>query len=480
MSLLEADSEGIALQVTQSFNNLEATELSIKVSEILRILPGRREVYAATLQAEGRSVVAKRFLEHPKQSRDWRREWGNLLQLAALNLSAPTPLCVAEEVDSTAVWVIMDRIQGAGLVVDGFEFGDRDERHELARQLACLVDAAHRAGVRQGDQHVNNWAWDGCRLFLLDAGSVEFSRHTLKERLRLQDLAGICVTLAPAAERLFREAIRTQYLIGEELLKGRILYELDEAIVALQAERTRRYFKKSRRTCTEFVQSETKEYRSIYLQKADPELVEAFLKDPEVLMAEGERLKSGNTCTVQGFSRGGRKYVLKRYNKQPLVDRLRKVFSNSRALKSWSSSWILEMAFIPTGRAVAVYEDIRECLPGLRYLLMERIEGQLLPEYIRACGADISRIDMVGDAFAQIWESLGRLRAVHGDLKATNLIVGEDGRLYLFDLDSFRFALKPSAFARGRDKDLRRFMQNWAEQPELIELFESKLCKLGE
>jgi tRNA A-37 threonylcarbamoyl transferase component Bud32 len=475
MSLLERSNEPLTLRVTERSEGFAATELELKLSEALRILPERREVYAGRLLGAERAVVAKRFLSHPKQARDWRREWDGLVKLEALDLSAPTPLCVAEEADGSAVWVIMDRIDGAVSVQDAFLVGDRDERAELAQQLAKLVDAAHRAGVRQGDQHVDNWAWDGARLYLLDAGSIEFSKHALHEKARLLDLAGICVTLAPAAERAFCEAIRSVYLVDAEDLRGRLLYELETAIVALQGARTRRYFKKTRRNCTEFVNVEESDFRAVHLRNADSALVEALLADPEALMAEGERLKSGNTCTVQSFSRGGRAYVLKRYNKKPLVDRLRRVFSDSRALKSWSSAWVLEMAFIPTGRALAAYEDARESLSGLRYLLMERITGQLLPDYVESCGGDLARIDAVAADFAQIWASLARLRAAHGDLKATNLIVGEDGRLYLFDLDAFRFGLGARAFERGRAKDLKRFMKNWADRPELAQLFETKL-----
>ena len=454
-------------------------ELQLEVCEALRILPDRREVYAGQLCSNQQAVVAKRFLVHSKQARDWRREWDGLVKLNALGLSAPTPLCVAEEANSSAVWVIMARIEGAVSVQEAFLEGDSDERTELAQQLVKLVDAAHRAGVRQGDQHVDNWAWDGARLYLLDAGSIEFSKHALSERARLQDLAGICVTLAPEAERLFREAIRSKYLVDDVALKERLLDELEEAIVALQAERTQRYFKKTRRTCTEFVETEADAYYALHLRSADPELIEAFLSDPESLMLQGRRLKSGNTCTVQGFEHAEKAYVLKRYNKKPLVNRIRHLFSDSRALKSWSSSWVLDLAFIPTASAVAVYEDTRERLPGLRYLLMEQIEGQLLPDYVESCGADLAQIEAVADAFTQIWESLGRLRAAHGDLKATNLIVGPDGRVHLFDLDAFRFGLKASAFECGRAKDLRRFMQNWADRPELSELFKAKLREVS-
>ena len=481
MSLVEESSGPIALRLVESTDQLNASavELQLEVCEALRILPDRREVYAGQLCSNQQAVVAKRFLVHPKQARDWRREWDGLVKLNALDLSAPTPLCVAEEADGSVVWVIMARIEGAVSVQEAFLEGDSDERTELAQQLVKLVDAAHRAGVRQGDQHVDNWAWDGARLYLLDAGSMEFSKHALSERARLQDLAGICVTLAPEAERAFRGAIRSKYLVDDVALKERLLDELEEAIVALQAERTQRYFKKTRRTCTEFFETEAETHYALHLRSADPELIEAFLSDPESLMLQGRRLKSGNTCTVQGFAHTGKAYVLKRYNKKPLTNRLRHLFSDSRALKSWSSSWVLDMAFIPTASAVAVYEDTRERLPGLRYLLMEQIEGQLLPDYVESCGADLAQIEAVADAFTQIWESLGRLRAAHGDLKATNLIVGPDGRVHLFDLDAFRFGLKASAFECGRAKDLRRFMQNWADRPELSELFKAKLREVS-
>ncbi|HBM86625.1 MAG TPA: hypothetical protein DD423_07605, partial [Opitutae bacterium] len=101
-----------------------------------------------------------------------------------------------------------------------------------------------------------------------------------------------------------------------------------------------------------------------------------------------------------------------------------------------------------------------------RYLLMERIEGQLLTDYVENCDGDRERLRLVAIEFAQLWVSLGRLRAAHGDLKATNLIVGPDGRLYLFDLDAFRFGLPDAAFKRGRRRDWNRFFKNWKERPE--------------
>ncbi len=475
MTVLAHQLEPVTLRVIHSSQALTATVVTLQLDKVLRLLPQRREVYAGQLSGFKRAVVAKRFLCHPKQLRDWRREWRGLIKLTKLGLSAPTPLCVAQEQDGAAVWVIMDRIDAAVSVQDVCLNGAFEERMELIQQLAKLVDAAHRVGVRQGDQHVDNWGWDGVRLYLLDAGSIQFSGSALPARARLSDLAGICVTLDPAAERAFREAIQTEYLLDDVHLKDRLLYHLEEAIGALQKKRSQRYFKKTRRCCSEFVRVENAAYRALYLRHTTPGLIDSLLADPDALMVNGERLKSGNTCTVQGISYGGQDYVLKRYNQKALLYQLRHMCSDSRALTSWSAAWLLEMAFIPTARTIAVYEDRRRYLPGLCYLLMERIKGQLLPDYIESCADDAARIKALADAFAQIWASLARLRAVHGDLKATNLIVGEDGRLSLLDLDVFRFGLGARAFARGRSRDRKRFMKNWAERPELIQLFEARM-----
>jgi hypothetical protein len=57
-------------------------------------------------------------------------------------------------------------------------------------------------------------------------------------------------------------------------------------------------------------------------------------------------------------------------------------------------------------------------------------------------------------------------------MKATNWIVGNDGQLYLFDLDAFRFGLRGLAYARGRQRDWKRFMRNWKRLPSVAKAFE--------
>jgi tRNA A-37 threonylcarbamoyl transferase component Bud32 len=475
MSLLEQGVARMSMRVMERSGDFSAPAIELELAGALRILPGRREVYSGRLQDLGLEVVAKRFLAHAKQARDWRREWDGLLALQGLSLSAPVPLCVVEESDSAAVWVVMQRIEHATSVAAAFQQADAGTRETMMSRLVELVDAAHHQGVWQGDQHIDNWTWDGSRFYLLDAGTIHFEGQALQLSRRLKDLAGICVTLAPEAEQLFRGSLQSAYLAGDQVQQQRMLQALEATIVRHQHQRTRRYYKKTRRNCTEFSRTDGPRYHSIHRRGADPELIERFISDPEALMNEGVCLKDGNTCTVQGFSFASKPYVLKRYNQKPLLDRLRRACSDSRALKSWSHAWVLEMAFIPTARSVAVCEDRQQRLSGNRYLLMERIEGQLLTDYVERCAGDADRIAAVAMAFAQLWGSLGRLRAAHGDLKATNLIVGDDGRLYLFDLDAFRFGLGATAFKRGRQRDWNRFFKNWNQHPELAGVFKQAI-----
>ena len=96
----------------------------------------------------------------------------------------------------------------------------------------------------------------------------------------------------------------------------------------------RKHYQKSRRECTEYGIRHDKHYRGLFAKTAEPQVVDAFFADPEAFMTQGERLKSGNTCTVQRFQFANRGYVLKRYNLKPLLTRIRRNFKESRAMKS--------------------------------------------------------------------------------------------------------------------------------------------------
>ena len=69
-----------------------------------------------------------------------------------------------------------------------------------------------------------------------------------------------------------------------------------------------------------------------------------------------------------------------------------------------------------------------------------------------------------------IIEGLQEQRIAHGDLKANNFQISQ-GKVYLIDLDSMEQHRDAVSFEKARQKDVRRFLQNWGSMPEVEELF---------
>jgi len=456
------------LEVTQASLEQLGDQITLEIGETLRTLPGRRMVSSGRLVEADIQVVAKCYLPHAKQERDWKREWDGLASLQSMGFPVPPPLALCRD-DEGNVYVVMRYIEGAVTLGQYLEQATLDDCRHKMEALARLVGELHSAGIRQMDQHVDNWAVAGDSLYVLDAGTYRFTDGSLSDADRWSDLAAICVTLPPIAEQCFRSSL--------EIDQG--ASELEMEVLNIQQARARRYYKKTQRTCTEFVKYCEKGNRGVYLRNAEAALIEDFYQRPESMMAQGQRLKSGNTCTVQTLDFDGKAYVLKRYNRKPFLSQFRRSLFLSRACKSWSNGWVLNLAFIPTAKPVA-FLDVGVFPRGLSYLLMEQIDGVLLPDYMVRAREDASLMASLIEEVGRIWDSLAPLRAVHGDLKATNWMVDSSGRVYLFDLDSLCFGLSSSAYQRGRKKDMWRFLKNWKSDPQLAEAFRRRMGGVDE
>ncbi len=144
----------------------------------------------------------------------------------------------------------------------------------------------------------------------------------------------------------------------------------------------------------------------------------------------------------------------------------------TRAARGWRFGRLLRAYGVLTPAPLALLEERVGPLRFTSYLVTQFVEGRLLYELLETpeeCSEDFWR--GLANQFARLWYSLGRLRLLHRDFKATNFVVDNVGRLWLIDLDGMRRAATPVDFRLGRHTDWQRFFRNFERRPELAEVF---------
>lgn len=85
------------------------------------------------------------------------------------------------------------------------------------------------------------------------------------------------------------------------------------------------------------------------------------------------------------------------------------------------------------------YEDIGICVNGEFYpaTRMKWIEGQTIKDYIVQHRYERNVLKNLAEKFYKMCEDMHKFHFAHGDLQHGNILVGNDGNLYLVDYDSF-------------------------------------------
>ena len=113
---------------------------------------------------------------------------------------------------------------------------------------------------------------------------------------------------------------------------------------------------------------------------------------------------------------------------------------------------------------------------GLRstaYFISEYVAGSNAFEFLQRSDLDASDLKGWLQQFATLLQRLLNLGLSHGDFKATNFLCGDDGRLYLLDLDAMHYWSRPgSAFRKAVERDHCRLLANWQGKSELEREFQ--------
>lgn len=207
----------------------------------------------------------------------------------------------------------------------------------------------------------------------------------------------------------------------------------------------------------------------------DAELVEQLWRDPDALVASGAMMKDGDRCTLVRLDVADHSFVLKRYNRRGLLHTILHWPLRSRARWCWLNGRRVAESGLRSPRNCAMVETRFGPMRGRSFLLSEWVEGKTLLDRARDSATTPERLAKLADAFAVVWNALGRARLGHRDMKATNFIVDDADQIWLIDLDGMRRYPSLWLIARRRKKDFARFMKNWRDVPAAARAFRARI-----
>jgi tRNA A-37 threonylcarbamoyl transferase component Bud32 len=310
---------------------------------------------------------------------------------------------------------------------------------------------------------MGNLRWVEGSLRVLDCGSIAARRKPLEPRRALDNLALQLVEFpslgAPELDVLYQAYCRRSGLDSQRYLP----------LFMRLFRRQRRYHirknvAKAFRTCTAYLAHRDSRVRWVCDRGFDSPDLRRFLDDPDqyVRSAQPALVKDGNSAKVWRLSMDGRAVAVKRYNIKSATHGLRRAVTRSRAARSWENAQRLRLLAIPTPRPVSFVEQRFGTLRRAAWLVNEWVDGRPAAEYFdgetRRCPANTR----AARELVAIIQRLGDEGILHGDLKATNFLIGPHGPV-LIDLDAMRSRISGRDWRRGRARDLQRFRRNWPE-----------------
>jgi len=433
----------------------------LAVSRLLRVLPGKRVVGEASL--DGQRVLAKLFVASASE-RHWSRERGGIEALQAAGVATPE-LCWAGALAGGGYALLTEFIEAAQSLADACDGADETSR---LRMVMPLLAKMHAAGLAQEDLHLGNFLCAAGRCYVIDGDAVRVSAKPLTAVEVSANLAILFAQLPPRQDAQIPDVLTTYAATpGAQVPEtGPLLAEVQ----AVRARRLRHFLAKTGRECTQFAVTRSLR-RFVAVSRDDHALLRALIDNPDAVLAEGQRLKSGGTCTVAGVQLGASRVVVKRYNLKHWRHALSRAWRPSRAWHSWREGHRLAFYGIATPRPLAVIEERLGPLRGRAFLVNEYCPGASLFDVLDA--GQVPEPAMAA-ALLELFGQLHALRITHGDLKASNLL-WDAGRVVLIDLDAMHQHTSPTGFARAWQRDRSRFLRNWPAGSPLREWLDRSL-----
>jgi hypothetical protein len=206
-------------------------------------------------------------------------------------------------------------------------------------------------------------------------------------------------------------------------------------------------------------------------------LVERIWRDPNGLLADGDKLQVKPRCCVAHIDGVDGSFVWKRHNWGDFGRTLRKGFSQSVAMKCWLDGRFLCEAGVPTPQPRLSIERRFGPVNTCSYLLTDYVEGTSLYRFMRYQQPAEPVIRHLARQAAAIWQQLDDLRIQHNDFQTENFLVDPQGKLWLIDLERLRRCRRISDVRKRQIRDIEDLLhpRNWRANPMAAEIFRREI-----
>lgn len=438
-------------------------ELPLTHLQPVRTLPGRRVVCRARWGKQG--VFAKIFLGKDAQKYA-KRDADGIAILQQEHIATPKLLYAGagtlqsgEQVQA----IVLEEIKPSKNVEELWPTLKPKARLELAKRLVRVIAQHHDADIVHTDLHPKNFLVANDVIYTLDGDGVR--QHAgLAYKKALHNLAEMISKFDALEQSEWLPQLLEAY---SAIMRWHLPMSVEQVAPLANHYRLKavnNYANKVFRNCTDVSVSQSACGFQAWSNTFD---LPGNL-DFDALLASGTRLKSGNTCTVGLAEIAGKQVVIKRYNIKSIGHAFSRALRPSRAAVSWENAHRLKLLGIPTAAPIALLETRKfGFLRGKAYFLTEFINVPDAMEFFAQTEDKKTRTDAVKN-ICMLFYRLYMLQISHGDMKATNIKMQGSTPL-LLDLDAMRQHGRPCLKAHVRD--LRRFMQNWKNQPALYNAF---------
>jgi tRNA A-37 threonylcarbamoyl transferase component Bud32 len=453
---------------------LKDSDKEVICTQLLRIVPKRRAVYLG--QWGGKKVVAKLYYQSQHIKRHIHREVSGTTALKNAGIQTAGLLFSGYTKESCVGVLLFEYIDPALQFEQAWEqCGSIENKQALLENFVTIIASMHRNGLLQNDLHFNNFLVKENTIFAIDAASINICNHQCPVAIDkgLKNLAVLFAQLKLPDMHL-AETVFNSYVKALDLKPSESMFNTFKHMKTREQKQSiKRYLKKIFRESTRHIHQHSFSRFMVCNRSFYSPLMAAMLKDPDKTMGhlKWSELKKGNSSTVSKINIDGTDFVVKRYNIKGLWHRIKRIFTTTRAARSWENAHRLTALGIETPMPVALLEKRTGPFRGVAYYISKYVKGPDAAQFF-ATKNHISQKN-VARQIAQLFHNLKTARISHGDMKATNIII-VDQQPFLIDLDAMRTHVSRKRFDKAHEKDLNRFNKNWKLLPNVGEMF-SKL-----